>query len=76
MKSEVRKGEQKRDPNFFDSETEIIVSVTTLLGNLKGRIELSNTNTCAEVKLSLFLFMPAIEMVCRVSKVLNTLSFN
>ena len=38
--------------------------VTTLLGNLKGPVELGNSNTCAKVKLCLFLFTSALEIVC------------
>ena len=41
------------------------MSVTTLFGNLKQPVELSNPNTCAKVKLYLFLFMPASEIICR-----------
>ena len=41
------------------------LSVTTLPGNPKGPIELGNPNNCAEVKLCLFLFMLALEIVCR-----------
>ena len=48
--------------------------VTTLLGNSKGPVKQANLNTCAKVKLCLFLFMPALEIVCRETEVLNTVS--
>ena len=47
----------------------IIKSVTTLLENLNAPIELGNPNIYAEVKLSLFSFMPAQEIVCRETEV-------
>ena len=46
--------------------------VTLLLENPKGQVELDNPNICAEVKLCLFLFMPALEIVCRDTKILTT----
>ena len=33
---------------------------------------IGNPNTCAEVKLCLFLFMPALKVVCRKTEALNT----
>ena len=51
-----------------------ILSVTTLLGNLKEPVELGDPITCANVKLCLFLFMPALEIVFRETKVLKTVS--
>ena len=50
--------------------------VATLLGNPKGRVKQGNRNTCAAVELHLFLFMPALEKVCRDTEVLNTISFD
>ena len=50
-----------------------MITVSTLLGNLKGLVELDSPNTCAEVKLFLFLFMPALEIVCRETEVLKQL---
>ena len=47
--------------------------VTALLGNPKGPVELGHPNTCAEVKLCLFLFIPAQEIVCSEVKVLKQL---
>ena len=38
--------------------------VTTILGYLKGQVELGYPNTCSKVKLCLFLFMPALDIVC------------
>ena len=49
--------------------------VTTLLGNPKGSVELGSSNSCAAVRLCLFLFMPAPKIVCRETEVLNTVSF-
>ena len=46
--------------------------VTTLFKNPKRLVKLGNINTCAEVKLCLF--MPALEIVCRKTEVLNTVS--
>ena len=53
-------------PYFF-------VTFTTLLVNPKGLIELGNPNSCAEAKLYLFSFMPALEIVRRESEVLQQL---
>ena len=46
----------------------------TLLRNSKGPAELGNSNTYAEVNLCLFLLIPALEIVCRKTEVLNTIS--
>ena len=46
--------------------------VSTLLKNPKGPVELGNPNTCAEVKLYLFLFTSALKIVCRETKVFET----
>ena len=48
---------------------------TTVSGNPKGLVELDNRNTIAEAKLCLFLFfIPAQEIACRETEVLNTVS--
>ena len=39
------------------------------LGNPKGPVELGSTNTCAQVKLCLFLFTSALEIVFRETEV-------
>ena len=49
------------------------MNVTNLLENPKRPVEPGNLNTCAETKLCLFLFMPALEIVCRETKVLKQL---
>ena len=51
-----------------------MLGVTTLLGNPKGPLELDNINTFAKAKLCLFLFMPALEIVCREAEVLKQLA--
>ena len=51
------------------------MNATTLLGNLKVPVELGDQNTCAKVKLCLFLFTPALETVCRDTEVYKTVSF-
>ena len=43
--------------------------ILNLLKNLKESLELGNTNTCAEVKLCLILFILAKEIVCRETEV-------
>ena len=48
--------------------------VTVVFGNSKGLVKLGYPNICAEVKLSLFLFMPALEIVCHETEVLNSVS--
>ena len=48
-----------------------LLSVTTLLGNPKRPVELCNPNTCDEVNLCLFLFIPALEIVCLRLEFLN-----
>ena len=45
------------------------------LGNLKRSIKLGNSNTCKEVNLCLFEFMPALEMICHETEVFITLDF-
>ena len=42
--------------------------------NLKKPVELGYPNTCAEAKLRLFLFIPALEIVCSETKVHKTVS--
>ena len=49
------------------------MSVTTLLGNQKGLVEVGNPSTRAEVKLCLFLHMPALGIVRRETEVLKRL---
>ena len=49
----------------------VYITVTTLLGIPRGSVERSNLNSCAEIKLCLFLFIPALEIVCREIKVLK-----
>ena len=49
------------------------MNVTNLLENPKRPVEPGNPNTCEETKLCLFLFMPALEIVCRETKVLKQL---
>ena len=61
-------------PIVTDTARPRFLFVTTLLGNTKGPVELDIPNTCAEVKLCLFLFMPAQEIVCRKTEVLKTVS--
>ena len=48
--------------------------VTILLGNSKGPVELNNPNICAEVKLCLFLFTSALEIVCHKTEVFETVN--
>ena len=50
--------------------------VKTLLGDPRGPVELGNPNTCAEVKLCLFLFTSALEIICRETEILNTVSYS
>ena len=51
------------------------VFVHTLLNHpVKGIIKLGNPNTCAEVKLCLFLFTLTLEIACHETKVLKTVS--
>ena len=42
-----------------------VARVTTLLGNPEGPVKLGNPNNYNKVKLCLFLFIPAQEIVCR-----------
>ena len=54
---------------FFEVKNRFIV--ITLLENPKGPVELGNLNTCAEVKLCCYFFMPALEIGCRETEVLK-----
>ena len=47
----------------------------TLLGNSKGPVEQGNRNTCAEVKLCLFLFLSVQEIVCRETEAFYATNF-
>ena len=49
-------------------------SVTTLLKNSNGPVELGKPNNSTEAKLCLFLFIPAQKIVCSETEVLNTVS--
>ena len=49
------------------------MNVTNLLRNPKTPVKPGNANTCEETKPFLFLFMPALEIVCRETKVLKQL---
>ena len=61
--------------NRLKTQTTNKLSVTTLLGNPKGPVQLGNPKTCFEVKVCLFLFMSVFEIVCRDTEVLKTVSF-
>ena len=50
------------------------LAVTTSLGNPKGPVKPGNPNTCAEIKLRLFLFTSVLEIACRETEVLKTVS--
>ena len=50
------------------------VHVSTLLVNQKGSVEPGNPNPFVEVKMRLFLFTTALEIVCRGIEFLNTVS--
>ena len=48
----------------------------TLLWNPRGPIEQGNLNTCAEIKLCLFLFIPAQKVVCCETEAFCTVGIN
>ena len=60
--------------NHLKTQTTSKLSVTTLLGNPKGPVQLGNSKTCVEVKVCLFLVTSVLEIICRDIEVLKTVS--